>query len=269
MTKTKEAGLDPEKIFNEGTIAGQSGLHEQLGGRLQAELGLSPGEVEALFDPAPRRGRGRKASRKYDPAPRRGHKARRYDPAPSRARQYVAKAKAGKILNKIMPYIPVGVGLVTFVSLYQTRADELKAAGKLNKDGTPVAGVVDAFMYDINNFSANGGMSSASDRLMASWKEILGGVGGGLAVKELSKNTKYAKYGSLAGKSLVAIGAAYAGKAFFDPPINNTGMPVRQMVQQEQIQTRYIPAPQMQQDNRVRGTPQTMTANQTHFVNPY
>jgi len=312
-----ETGLDPEQIFNEGATAERSALQNELSDRLQSELGLSGDEVEALFDPAPRRGRkGRKrgkincsakqratmpqickggAARTLDPRPkRRGsrHAARRYDPAPIRqtVRTYVAKARknkyvkkaksaGAKLMDKAQPYIPYAVGAGVLYSLYSTHLTELKAASAKNKDGTPVATLVDAVMYDINNWSTIGnGLTGASTRIQEHWKEILGGAVGGLVIQEASRGTKYGKVGSIAGKSAMAIGAAYFIKALLDPPA--TSQPVRQP-----IKTVYQPAPQIMQasyqpvqtDSRVRGgdvsyIPPTsdMPANQTNFVrNPF
>ena len=268
MKEFEDTGLDPEMIY----IEGQNDLQAQLEERMQTELNMSPGEVQALFDPAPRRGKGRrkgggkincsakqratmpqickgsgskKSVRTFDPAPKsRRHKrraSRRYDPAPQsryvvikqKARRGAKRAKTAgaKLFNKLEPYIPVGVGIGALYSLYNTHLTELKAAGKLNKDGTAVTTIIDAVMYDINNWTTVGnGMTGASTRLQDHWKEILGGVIGGLVVQEGTKGTKYSKYGKLAGNSLMAIGGAYAVKAILDPPVQ-AGNPVRQVSQ--------------------------------------
>jgi len=275
----ENTGLDPEITFNEGVAAGQFNLQAQLEERMQTELNMSPEEVQALFDPAPRIGKGRKGKRcgtakqhakmpqmfptvcdGKSPRKARGERrqsARRYDPAPlrqnvtrevtvtkERARKAGRKARSAgtKLYNKVEPYIPVGVGIGALYSLYNTHLTELKTAGKQNKDGTPVATIIDAVMYDINNWSTIGnGMTGASTRLQEHWKEILGGVLGGLVVQEGSKGTKYSRAGKVAGKSLMAIGGAYAIKAILDPPVQ-AGNPVRQAVSQP-VRT-YQPAPQ-------------------------
>lgn len=296
MTEFEETGLDPETIY----IEGQNDLQAQLEERMQNEFNMIPGEVQALFDPAPRRGKGRKGKRcgtakqhakmpqmfptvcASGKSPRkagRGKKqsARRYDPAPVRQNvtRYVtvtkekvrkgtkkAKSAGTKLFNKLEPYIPVGVGIGALYSLYNTHLTELKAAGKLNKDGTPVASIIDAVMYDINNWSTVGnGMTGASTRLQEHWKEILSGVLGGLVVQEGTKGTKYSRTGKVAGRSLMAIGGAYAIKAILDPPVQ-AGNPVRQVSQSVQrVQTQYQSAQTtqstaIQSAGRVRGNVQ-------------
>jgi len=270
MTEQYETGLDPEQIFNEGATAERSALQNELSDRLQSELGLSGDEVEALFDPAPRRGKGRRKgkrcgtakqhrampqifssvcsgkARSMDPRPKRRHKrhaARRYDPAPLREtvrntmqrvrrNKHVKRAKSAgaKLMDKAQPYIPYAVGAGVLYSLYSTHLNELKAASAKNKDGTPVTTLVDAVMYDINNWSTIGnGLTGASTRIQEHWKEILGGAVGGLVIQEASRGTKYGKVGSIAGKSAMAIGAAYLIKALLDPPVN------------QQVRTEYLP----------------------------
>lgn len=94
--------FDPETIFEEGRIAGEelasSVLREQVSEQL-AGIGLDKAEIEALFDPAPRKGKGHmrgkincskrqretmpqicKGERVHDPAPKRT--VRKYHPAP-------------------------------------------------------------------------------------------------------------------------------------------------------------------------------------------
>ena len=307
MTEQYETGLDPNEIFNEGAAAERSHLQDELSARLQSDLGLSPEEAEALFDPRPRKHKGRKGkractakqwakmpqicsgsrhkARRYDPAPDprpRHRRSRRYDPdpAPSRyttkVRKYAKQAKGtvSKLMDKVEPYIPVGVGVLTFYSLYQTRLDALKLAGRLNKDGTPVATVIDAIMYDINNWSAaapigGGGMTGAIDRLQANWGPILGGVLGGLVVDEFSRDTKFSKMGRIAGKSLVAYGAAQAAKSILDPP-TTSGLPVRRIngtvTQGQAVQASNGVIDQ----NRMRSQSSVQpVASSSGFVNPY
>lgn len=247
MTEFEETGLDPEHIFNEGQVAGQLDLQEQLGARLQDELGLSPEETQALFDPAPRRGRKGKrgkvncSAKQMAKMPQicKGVKSirraksgrtsvgRTYDPAPRNPGRVArvtnrVRRRASGMVNRVLPYVPLAVGAGTFYSLYSTRATDLKAAGKLNKDGTPVDGVVDAIMYDINNYTANGGTTGSIDRLKDELPGIIIPLIAGFAVSAGTRGTRYSKYGNVANKSLVAYAAAVAGKAILDPPLSNT-----------------------------------------------
>jgi len=187
-------------------------------------------------------------------------------------------------MDKAQPYIPYVVGGGVLYSLYSTHANELKAAGALNQDGTPVNGVYDALKYDLNNWSTlGGGLTGAGTRIQDHWKEILGGAVGGLVVQEASRGTKYGKVGSIAGKSAMAIGAAYLIKALLDPPVNGQ-TPVRQPVRtiyqpasQPQIMAPQTTFQPVQTDSRVRGGDvnyvppvSNMPANQTNFVkNPF
>jgi len=303
MDRQDEIGFDPEQIFNEGTIAGQADLQAQLRDRLQAELNLSQDEVEALFDPAPRRHRrGHKRGKINCSAKQRatmpqickgassGRKTRRharrsavrtYDPAPSKTMQTVRRAgsrvkrRASGVVNKVLPYVPLIVGAGTFYSLYSTRATDLKAAGKLNKDGTPVDGVIDAIMYDINNYSVpitsggGGGTAGSIERVKGELPSIIGSLIGGFAISAATKGTKYSKYGDVANKSLMAYAAAVTGKAILDPPIN--GAPVRSSQQvgqvvQAQVGNSYAPP---QDTSRMRSQAVIQSTQSSGFVNPY
>ncbi len=278
MTEELETGFDPEHIFNEGQVAGQLDLQEQLGARLQDELGLTPEETQALFDPAPRKGKKRgkvncsakqwakmpqicKQTGRPIKAHHARHAVRSYDPAPGKVTQaaHRVKRRTSGMVNKVLPYVPVLVGAGAFWSLYSARATELKTAGKLNSNGTPVNGVIDAIMYDINNYTANGGTTGSIDRIKANLPTILGSLIGGFAIGAATKGTKYSKYGDVANKSLMAYGAAVGLKAILDPPLNS-GQPVRQQPGQVTIVDQ----------NRLRSQEQVMQLPQTlNFSNPY
>jgi len=98
-----ETGLDPETIFNEGAATGQADLQNELSDRLQSELGLSGDEVEALFDPAPRKGKGRKRGKINCSAKQRatmpqickGGAARTFDPRRKKSRKGFSSCNDG------------------------------------------------------------------------------------------------------------------------------------------------------------------------------
>lgn len=223
---TEPEQLDPGNYnpdaFNDGfeaayDIAGQETQEqlENLGEQLIND-GYDPDEVnELLYDPAPRRGKGkrkgkgrRKASRRsYDPAPRRGRGSRRrYDPAP----QYYVRAKkrAKGLLPKLRKLAIPGAAGLTFYAAYVKRATDLKAAGKI-----PENNVFKAIQYDIENFNA----TDAVARMQTATPAILTPVIGGWAIK---KSGILGKYSGIAGDILTGMGLGVAGKAILDPPIN-------------------------------------------------
>ncbi len=58
-----ETGFDPDEIFNEGAVMATADLQEQMSGQL-TDLGFTGDEIEALFDPAPRKGKHGKHGKK-------------------------------------------------------------------------------------------------------------------------------------------------------------------------------------------------------------
>jgi hypothetical protein len=240
-----EPGLNPDEIFDEGLQSGHEiateELQEEIIDRLIDEGGFDPEEAEAFFDPAPRRGRGRRrgkihcsarqratmpqickgnGSRSYDPAPRRRHRRRsprRYDPAPQR-KVTARKGKKG-ILAKVRKFALPGAAVGTFLTAYMARATQLKSANA-QLDGKVVDGVYAAIMYDVKNFSTDAAMARLKDNA----GEIVTPLIAGYAVKQIGI---LGKYSGLAGDLLTGMGMGLAAKKVLDPPITNSVIQVK------------------------------------------
>ena len=181
---TEPENLDPgnmDENFNEGfetayDIATQE-TQEQMADMLE-NAGFDPDDIEeALYDPAPRRGRRRRKSkparRSYDPAPRRGrrrsrrrHARRSYDPAPRRrrgarrkttAKRYGKKSKLAKFRKFVMP-------AATAASFYMSYSATATARGMT---------VIDALKFDLANWSAQ----KTIDKVSANPLPVVGTIG--------------------------------------------------------------------------------------------
>jgi hypothetical protein len=240
------------------------------------------------YDPAPRRHKKSKSKRytkrttvvhkTYDPAShkrryRYTHKSRgrgrRYDPAPMKT--------STNIMNAVVKFTPPVVGLGLFYTKYNDRLTALKGIGAKNQNGTPVASIVDAIMYDIYNWNTAGGLSGASTRIKADLVWILGTLIGGPVLEQLTKRTRYAKAGQLVGRSAMWAGGALALKDLLDPPLVSppvqmpapqAQMPAPQTypVQSDSAAQRYLPSSTA---NRVRMPTNTVQMAAIGPSNPY
>lgn len=168
---TEPENLDPgnydSEAFNEGfetayDIASQE-TQEQMAELLE-DAGFDDDEIEeALYDPAPRRGRRRSKRRS------RRHSARSYDPAPARRRRRGgrkgSKRKGGrKGKGKLAKFRKFAMPAATAASFYFSYAETAKARG-LN--------IIDALKADLANWSAQKTM----DKISANPLPIVGAVG--------------------------------------------------------------------------------------------
>lgn len=253
----EDTGFNPELIFEEGRVAGEelasSALRESIEGQLEG-LGLEQDEIEALFDPAPRRkGKHRRGKihcskrqretmpqickdKAYDPAAKKhhnwarvsGHYRRTFDPAPLREEVRRGGRKAKDLLTKLTKNeMAVGgvAGVGTFLALYNTRAGVLKTSGAKLKDGSAVDGMLKAIQYDFEQFEANGGFSAIPDRLQAAWKPILGYGLGGLVVRNVVAEyvpKNYKKLAVVIGDVMMGIAGGYTLKAGIDEADSKT-----------------------------------------------
>ncbi len=160
--------LDPGESFNEGIEAGYDiGSQESLE-EIEEQLinaGFDPDEIEeALYDPAPRRGRRRHGGRKGRRSAR-----RTYDPAPGRRRKYRAasaypkKGKKGK-RGKFAKFRKFVLPATTIGSFYLSYSANAKARNMT---------VLDALKYDLGNWSAQ----KTIDKISANPLPIVGTIG--------------------------------------------------------------------------------------------
>lgn len=166
MTNELEPGYDPELNFNEGLetgydIASQE-TQEQMANLLEA-AGFDEDEIEeALYDPAPRRGRARRrkhhrsARRTFDPAPTKRRRSGRKAGGKKKGRRG-KKSKLAKFRKFAMPAATVG-------SFYFSYAANAKARNMT---------IIDALKYDLANWSAQ----KTVDKISANPLPVLGAVG--------------------------------------------------------------------------------------------
>ncbi len=164
--------LDPGESFNEGIEAGYDiGSQESLE-EIEEQLinaGFDPDEIEeALYDPAPRRGRRRHGGRKGRRSAR-----RTYDPAPGRRRKYPAasaypkKGKKGKgkgKRGKFAKFRKFVLPATTISSFYMSYSANAKARNMK---------LLDALKYDLGNWSAQKTM----DKISANPLPVVGTIG--------------------------------------------------------------------------------------------
>lgn len=209
------------------------------------EEGFDPSEVEEmLFDPAPRRRRGRrrrKSTRRYDPAPRRRRRtrrrSRRYDPAPRARSAYPRRRKgyrrrAKGALGKLKKYVMPGVAGLTFYGAYQQRSKDLLAAGSITKDS-----VFDAIMYDVKNFNG----ADAMTRLQDNATEIITPVIGSVIVKAVKPGGQIGKVAGIMADALMGYATGKFGKVVLDPPMAQSKVIGRQ-VEKKAISPTVTPA---------------------------
>jgi len=274
MENNENGEYSPEEVFDSGVLTGEEIAKEQLAEQLAEQGFDESDIHEALYSDGtdvfrPKRGKKRGkincsakqratmpqickngSSRKYDPAPRKNRPtvaavsgARKikhgrkpilvYDPAPKKT-SYRKRAKG--ILGKIRPYALPGAAGVTFFAAYVQRTKDMEADPITfkNDDGTPVKGMFQAIMWDINHFNSSDAMTRIQDNATA----IIAPAAVGYAVKEFKIGGKYS---SLAGDILMGIGAGTAAKTILDPPA-----PVNQYIaQQAQARTSQQNAAQM------------------------
>lgn len=171
----------------------------------------------------------RNGAKRYDPAPRRSRsisvatasgarkirKGRKpilvYDPAPKAKRSYTKRAKG--LLGKLKPYALPGSAAVTFYAGYVQRTKDMEADPVTfkNDDGTPVKGMFQAIMWDINHFNSSDAMTRIQDNATS----IIAPAVLGYGVKEFKLGGKYS---SLAGDILMGLAAGTAAKTILDPP---------------------------------------------------
>ena len=208
----------PDNDFDEGFESGETAALTEVQEMLMDE-GFDPEEVqEMLYDPAPKKGKKKKTSkRRYDPAPQKRYKPRSTS---GKKRKTTARRKKPKgMLAKMKKFAMPGTAGVTFYASYLKRADELFTAGKITKKS-----VYSAVEYDVKNFDVD----DALDRLKDNAGEIATPVLAGMLVKE----TKIAgKHSGLVADILTGLAAGKAAKVLLDPPIAGAAPPARQIAQ--------------------------------------
>jgi hypothetical protein len=247
-----ELDFDPENIFEEGRSLGQEETDEAIREQLASDLisaGQDVDEVEALlFDPAPRRKgsrkrgkincsprqratmpqicKGSRSRRKYAPARPMSHRfnpvsGSYYDPAPRRsvtAKRTGGKRPAKGLIAGLKPLVLPAATLATIYMKYTDRATKLTAAGALNKDGTPVKGVFDAIMYDLQNRPT----TKVIDRVKAQAGSIVApaliGVATQYTTKKIKMNGKLKQAANLGAEGLIGMGIGNLINAILDPP---------------------------------------------------
>lgn len=248
MVKPEDTGFDPETTFNEGRELGQNEAEAALREEIyeMAESGMQPDEIEeALFSGdtdiykprrrggkrkcsakqwakmpqicrgggGGRRGRGRHPAMVYDPAPRGGYRA-------AAKRYYKKKGGAKGLIAGLRPLILPGSVVATVYDKYTERAVALKAAGAMNKDGTPVDGVFQALMYDIQNRP----VTSVMDRMKTNASEIITpailGVGLKYGAKKVKLHPKINQVASMGGDALIGVAIGKVISTWLDPPNN-------------------------------------------------
>lgn len=258
MTKEQDGVQTPEEIaFEEGVqyqLNADAEHREQTIDQL-IDAGLDPEEVEALFDPAPRRGKGRRGGKRkcsakqwakmpqicrgtkgakvrtarhpvmvYDPAPRGGYRA-------AAGRYYKKKGGAKGLIAGLKPMVlPIAI-LGTVYQKYTERATALKAAGA--QIGTPphlVDGVLDAFMYDLKNRPT----TSMMDRLKAKSGEIVTpaiiGMGLKYGAKKVKLHPKVNQVASIGGDAFIGAAIGKVISTILDPPNPITNAPPRREI---------------------------------------
>lgn len=248
--------IDPGTIFEEGAASGVAEFQEQLEEQLAAE-GMTQEEIEAFFDPAPRkgkRGHGKvkncsakqwkkmpqvcSGNRRYDPAPRSKTMKRtayhnsasdymrvhhNWRPVTAHSRRTYDPApvkhhkKAKGLIAGLKDLVLPGAVIATVYSKYVERATALKAAGAI-LDGKLVDGVFAALQYDLKNRPT----SSIMDRMKTNASKILTpailGVGVKYAAKKVKLHPKVNQVASMGGDGLIGNAIGTIISTILDPP---------------------------------------------------
>jgi len=199
---------------------------------LMAEQGYDPDEIEALFDPAPRRHRRRRHHRRqvaYDPAPRRRSR-RRQTQTTGRKKRRSSKRGSGikKSIGGLLNYAGVIAGGAKFLMDYNTRAKALGTDPATSKPYT----ILTAIEFDMKHFDS----AAAMTRIQTAAPTIIGEAIGGYILKTPKVNSMAKGYGKPAGDALYGIAAATFLKAFLDPPVGQPQVARQTVIQAQATQ---------------------------------
>jgi len=209
---------------------------------LMEEQGYDPDEIEALFDPAPRRHRRRRHHRRqaaYDPAPRRRSR-RRQSSTQTTGRKKRRSSKRGSGIKKSIGGLLNYAGVIAFggkfLMDYNARA---KALGTNPVTSTPYT-ILTAIEFDMKNFDS----AAAMTRIQTAAPTIIGEAIGGYILNTPKVNGMAKGYGKPAGDALYGIAAATFLKAFLDPPVGQPQVARRTVIQAQatQIQNAQVTA---------------------------
>jgi len=211
---------------------------------LMEEQGYDPDEIEALFDPAPRRHHRRHHRRQthrqvaYDPAPRR--RSRRRETTGKKRRSSKRGSGIKKSIGGLLNYAGIIAGSTKFYLDYSARATTLKTAGSLLKDGTPVDGILKAIQYDMENFNSTDAMA----RVKTAAPTIVGEAVVGYIAKTSKVNSMLKGYGQPLGDAAYGVAGATLLKAFLDPPVGQPQVARRTVIQAQatQVQNAQVTA---------------------------
>lgn len=235
-----EAGLQPDEI-EQALFSGDTDIYKprrrgaRRGGRGKRKCSAKQWAKMPQICRGSGHGGGRRRTRSrsvrapayvYDPAPRGGYRAAAGRYYGSAKRYYKKRGGAKGLVAGLRPLILPGSVLATVYGKYQDRAKALKAAGAKNKDGTPVDGVFQALMYDIQNRPT----TSVMDRMKKNASEIftpaLMGVGLKYGAKKVKLHPKVNQVASMGGDALIGVAIGKVISTFLDPP--NIPAPTRQ-----------------------------------------
>jgi len=196
---------------------------------LMEEQGYDPDEIEALFDPAPRRHRRRRHHRRqvaYDPAPRR--RARRHETTGKKRRSSKRGSGIKKSIGGLLNYAGVIAFGGKFLMDYNARAKALGINPVTSKPYT----ILTAIEFDMKNFDS----AAAMTRVQAAAPMIIGEAVGGYILNTPKVNGMAKGYGKPVGNALYGVAAATFIKAFLDPPVGQPQVARRTVIQAQATQ---------------------------------
>ena len=231
MTEPEITGeLNPDNEFDGLEVAydiASQETQEQIQD-LMEEQGYDPDEIEALFDPAPRRQRRRQRRRQvaYDPAPRR--RSRRRETTGKKRRSSKRGSGIKKSIGGLLNYAGIIAGGAKFLMDYNTRAKALGTNPATSKPHT----ILTAIEFDMNHMD----LAAAATRIQTAAPTIIGEAIGGYILKTPKVNSMAKGYGKPAGDALYGIAAATFLKAFLDPPVGQPQVARQTVIQAQATQ---------------------------------